>query len=350
MTDTLILAGVMGLGFLALTLILLKKNKSSADLVDSELLQQMEARAREAETRLYQSDMEIKKLETQLEFLEKQLSESNQKIESFENTVAQHRVAQNELREEAIRLESSLKEERSIYRERERLLEESLENQRVEQQKLQERMNLEFKNLAQSILDKNAKEMHDRSTKDIGTLLSPLREQLGNFSKLVQDSNEKAIERNQDLKNELSNMNKMAVQMSEEARDLTRSLKGQAKMRGAWGEMILERSLEMSGLRKGVEYTREESFKDEDGQQKRTDVIVHLPGGRSIIIDSKMSLVDYDRYVNSSEDHEKDQSLKAHIESVRNHIKGLAGKSYHDLPGINSPDFTIMFVPLESAL
>jgi DNA recombination protein RmuC len=137
--------------------------------------------------------------------------------------------------------------------------------------------------------------------------------------------------------------------MSEDALGLTQALKGDSKAQGNWGEMILERILETSGLREGEEFAREQSFTTEDGRRLRPDVVIYMPGDKQVIIDSKVSLTDYERAVSASDDAERKKALTAHLRSLKSHIQALSGKRYDHLPNVNSPDYVLMFVPIEGA-
>jgi DNA recombination protein RmuC len=151
------------------------------------------------------------------------------------------------------------------------------------------------------------------------------------------------------LKEHLAQLEKLNRQMSEDAVGLTQALKGESKAQGNWGEMILERILETSGLREGKEFAREQSFTNEEGRRLRPDVVIYMPGDKQVIIDSKVSLTDYERVVSASSDAERKKALTAHLKSLKSHIQGLSGKRYDHLPNVNSPDYVLMFVPIEGA-
>ncbi|HUH63252.1 MAG TPA: DNA recombination protein RmuC [Terracidiphilus sp.] len=211
-----------------------------------------------------------------------------------------------------------------------------------------------FEVLAGEILEKKSKSLAEGSQNELGNLLAPLREQIKDFREKVEkvqiDSNT-GVTRLETLIGTLGSMNQ---QLSEEARNLTTALRGSAKAQGDWGEVILLDLLEKAGLRQGEQYSFQESFSaaDGDGSEKksqRTDVIVYLPGNRHLVIDSKVSLTAYTEYVNAVDDEGRKSALKQHLASVRGHLNGLAKASYHRLPGLESPDFVVMFVPVEPA-
>ncbi|OQX29989.1 MAG: hypothetical protein B0D92_00840 [Spirochaeta sp. LUC14_002_19_P3] len=206
-----------------------------------------------------------------------------------------------------------------------------------------------FKVLANSILDEKSRVFKEQNKTGIDEILSPLREKLGEFQKKVQENYETEGKERHSLRNEVHKLMEMNHRLSQEASNLTNALKGDNKSQGNWGEMILERILEVSGLRKGEEYTVQESHTRSDGSRVQPDVVIHLPENRRMVIDAKVSLNAYDSYVNSEDEAAREAALKAHIQSVRTHVKGLASKEYHKLHGDQSPDFVIMFIPIEPA-
>jgi DNA recombination protein RmuC len=176
-----------------------------------------------------------------------------------------------------------------------------------------------------------------------------LSEKIKDFENKVEETNKESIDRNAALRQQLSSLKEMNLQMSQDAQNLVKALKGDTKAQGDWGEIQLERILERSGLRKGEEYSIQESFTAEDGSRKRPDVIINLPEEKKIIIDSKVSLVDYERFVSAEEDDQKNIHLKAFINSVKRHIKDLSDKEYQNLFQEESLDFVLMFIPIEPA-
>lgn len=212
----------------------------------------------------------------------------------------------------------------------------------------------QFKSLASEILNQNSKTFIEQNQEKMGNLLDPLKEKFDAFQKEVKSLNESGIIGRTQLKEQIDNLARLNTQLSDDANNLATALKGSSKTQGDWGEIVLERILEASGLRKGHEYLTQESFtrgeRAADGHLRaQLDVLVLLPEGRNIIIDSKVSLKDYDAYCSAQDDIARDVALKEHLKSIRNHIAGLSKRDYHLLDGINSPDFVIMFVPLEPA-
>ena len=228
-------------------------------------------------------------------------------------------------------------------------LKEKLENQKKEMEEVQKKLTLEFENIANRLLRQNSQEFSQVNQKSIGDIVNPLKEKIAQFEKKVEDTYEKNVKDSVDLRAELRNLKDLNQRISEEASHLTKALRSDTKKMGNWGEFILDRILEQSGLVKGKEYDSQPSVRDEDGSMLRPDVIIRLPENKHLIIDSKVSLIAYDRFVNAEDDKLREPFLKSHLDSVRDHIKGLAEKSYQKVPGLDVPDFVLLFMPLESA-
>ncbi|MBS1625869.1 MAG: DNA recombination protein RmuC [Bacteroidetes bacterium] len=226
-----------------------------------------------------------------------------------------------------------------------------LAEQKTQIEDLQARFTKEFENLANKILDDKSRKFTEQNETQLRNILDPLRDRIQNFEKRVNDTHNESEKERSALREQLRIMADMNKRMSEEALNLTRALKGDTKKQGNWGELILEKVLERSGLTKGREYDVQQSFTLEDGSRLQPDVIVRLPDGKNIIVDSKVSLIAYERYTSALDDdtltHEL--QLKEHIASLRSHVKGLSGKNYQNLYNIGSPDFVLLFVPIESA-
>jgi DNA recombination protein RmuC len=228
-------------------------------------------------------------------------------------------------------------------------LKDKLDTQKNELVEVQKKFTAEFENIANKILKENSREFTTLNQKNLGDILIPLREKIEKFEKKVDDTYEKGLKDQTELRSAIKNLHELNSRISEEANNLTRALKSDSKKMGNWGEMILDRILEQSGLEKGKEYFTQYTDRLEDGTILRPDVVIRLPENKHIIIDSKVSLLAYDRFVNSSDDGEKDRWQKAHVDSVREHIKGLSEKNYTDAVTLDSPDFVLLFMPLESA-
>ena len=227
----------------------------------------------------------------------------------------------------------------------------TIKQQLEDKSKYVEDLKKEFKNLANEILDDNSKKFSLQNKESMENLLNPVKIQINEFKKKVEDVYDKESRDRTALQHELKSLKELNQKISTDAINLTNALKGESKTQGSWGEMILEKVLESSGLRLGEEYIKEEYLKHEDSNKGyRPDVIVKLPENRDIIIDAKTSLTAYESYVSAIQEDEKLSFLNAHMVSINNHINGLANKKYEDLKGVNSLDFVFMFIPIESAL
>jgi len=216
-------------------------------------------------------------------------------------------------------------------------------------QNARDELALEFKNLSNKIFEEKSKQFGDINKEQMELLLKPFREQISNFSKQARDQFEVEIKERHLLKDELLRLKQMNEQLSQEALNLTRALKSENKTQGNWGEIILANILEQSGLREGVEYELQASLKNSNEKIYRPDVIIHMPQERDIVIDSKVSLVAYERFVNSEDETQKKLALKEHLGSIAMHIKGLSSKEYEKLERIHSLDFVLLFMPIEGA-
>jgi DNA recombination protein RmuC len=216
-------------------------------------------------------------------------------------------------------------------------------------QQAREQMTLEFRQLANDILEQKGKTFNENSKLQLQQLLQPLGEKLSNFEKKVDDTYDKEAKQRFSLEREIKALLEMNARISADANRLTNALKGESKTQGTWGEVILERVLEKSGLVKGREYEVQLSLKDEDGRKGQPDVVVHLPENKDVIIDSKVSLTAYQSYFSATDDEQRAVLLKQHIASIRSHIKNLGGKNYQNLEGVRTLDYVLLFLPVEAA-
>jgi len=214
--------------------------------------------------------------------------------------------------------------------------------------KQQEQLRKDFEIMASKILDEKSEKFTLQNKENIKQILNPLQEKIQVFEKKVEDTQKESISMHSALKEQLLGLKDLNQQMAKEATNLTRALKGDSKMQGNWGELVLERVLEKSGLEKDREYFVQQSFTLDDGSRVLPDVVLHLPDNKRMIIDSKVSLTDYERLVNA-EDDDKAMHLKAHVNSIKKHVDQLSEKNYQDLYDIESPDFVLMFIPIEPA-
>lgn len=236
-----------------------------------------------------------------------------------------------------------------ILREENKSLKEKLENERKQLNEIQQQFKAEFENLANKILQSNTKEFNAASIKNLSDVLSPLKEKLLSFEKKVEDTYEKGIKDQTNLKVELRRLHELSMRLDQDAQNLTNALKSDTKKQGNWGEIILERVLERSGLSRDQEYFVQQTAHNVSGQLFRPDVVVKLPDNKHLIIDSKVSLTAYTQYVSEDDGLKKDAALKLHLASIKKHIKELSSKSYDSLSEFNSPDFVLMFMPIEPA-
>jgi DNA recombination protein RmuC len=237
-----------------------------------------------------------------------------------------------------------------------RVLEEKLSGQQAQYEAqlklLQEAkvtLGQEFENLANRIFDDKQAKFSSQSKEALEVSLSPLRRDIGDFRKQVETAYDKENADRNKLAGQISELQKQTLQISADAVSLANALRGDNKAQGNWGEFVLEKLLEDSGLTKGREYDTQVALKDDSGKRKNPDVIVHLPEGRDIVIDAKVSLVDYERYFHAEDEDSRELCLRQHLASLRSHIKGLSGKDYENLEGVNSLDFVLIFVPVEAA-
>jgi len=284
--------------------------------------------------------------------LENQLTESNKKIFIIEESLNENLLEfkefeqdyralsdeKNGLERDYAVLQTRHEDAKSSHDEKIKLLDEARET-----------LKQQFNHLANEIFEAKSKRFEENSEERLQLLLKPFREQITSFSK---QTTERFIEENKEravLHNELSRLRELNEQITQDAKNLTNALKGENKTQGNWGEIVLERILEESGLREGMEYETQGSFKGEEGNTLRPDVVIHLPQEKDIVIDSKVSLVAYERFMSAEDPAEKEAALKQHLTSINAHIKGLGEKKYEKLEGVNSLDFILLFMPIEGA-
>lgn len=277
-------------------------------------------------------------IEKEKAVLQEKVNMLNTGLDETVEELERERQAKQELSDRLARAEVEYKNIRS-----------RLEEQKKELEELNARFAKDFENIANKLLKQSSREVTDMQQKNLDEILKPLKEKLGDFEKKVQETYEKGMQDRTDLRAELRMLKELNQRISEEASHLTRALRSDSKKMGNWGELILDRVLEQSGLVKGLEYVTQFSDKTSEGSVIRPDVVVKLPDEKHLIIDSKVSLVAYDRYVNEEDDDNKPTYLKAHIESIREHIRQLSDKNYTAASNLDTPDFVLLFMPLESA-
>ena len=278
-----------------------------------------------------------------------QLEELKNRILQLENALDESRKTQQDVllnsATEKATLESALEaaKDKLIH------LEKLHEAQKLEEEKAKEGMKNEFKVLAQTILDEKSKQFKTTNSEELDKLLAPFKQKLEDFEKTVKDNHEKEVKSTSALMENIKSLKDMNDKLSEEASGLAKALRGDNKKQGNWGEFVLERALEMSGLAKDKEYFVQNSETTEDGRRLQPDVIIQLPGNKKIIIDSKVSLVAWDNFINAATEEEASAGLKALAVSVQTHIKGLSDKDYPQLYGGDTPEFVLLFIPIEAA-
>jgi DNA recombination protein RmuC len=246
-------------------------------------------------------------------------------------------IARSEQQALRAQLESETRATHQVQREREQSLEQS-------RQFLHDQIKL----LAAQMLEDRAKQFNRQSEEQLGRLIEPLKDRIVEFRAKLDDVQLKDVERAAQLQTELSQLKSLNQQMTQEAHRLSTALQGQSKVQGHWGELVLSNVLERSGLRDGIDFRREVSFQTDSGR-KRPDAIIYLPQGKHIVIDAKVSLNAYTRYVNALDDHERGTALQEHLRAVNDRIQELASRAYAELPGLNTPEIVFMFIPIESA-
>ncbi|CAM3630863.1 DNA recombination protein RmuC [Parendozoicomonas haliclonae] len=259
--------------------------------------------------------------------LKKTLQEKEQKLEQTQKDLRQHHLAYVAARKELEAATDKLA-----------LLEQS-----------EKRLGQQFENLANRIFENKASRFSSQSKVELESLLGPFKQQIADFRQQVSQAYDNEAQQRRSLRDEITGLKELNQRMSEETLNLTKALKGDKKLQGNWGELVLDRVLEESGLREGHEYVRQISLRNSEGERQQPDVIVHLPDGKDVIIDSKVSLVDYNRAIEADNDVARDRALSAHVQCLRNHIRTLGAKSYQDLDAVRTLDYVLMFIPVEAA-
>lgn len=268
--------------------------------------------------------------------------------ERFEDTREQLKKAEEDKGRsdaEVLRLNTEL----SKWQERHDQLENRLKEQKGELEVLQEKFKNDFKVLAQEVLEKTGHIFKEQNKEQLGTLLAPFKEKLQTFEKKVEETYEKSKAETISLKTEVKQLSEQSAKLAKDAENLTNALKSDVKAQGNWGEVVLERILEKSGLTKNQEYFIQQSITTEDGKRYQPDVVIKLPDDKNVIVDSKVSLVAYERFASSETAEEQQGHLKEHIASIKAHVKGLGEKNYQNLYGVDGLDFVLLFVPIEGA-
>lgn len=281
-------------------------------------------------------------------FLRSKSAAEKSRLEERSNLLSQNLEDASRQMEEERRLSRNAENELTRLSADYENLQTHLSEQRKEVEQLQEKFKTEFKNIANELLEDKSRKFTEQNKQNIDEILKPLKDKLKDFESKVENTHKESLEKNAGLIQQIVHLKELNQQMSEEARNLTRALKGDTKTQGSWGEVILESILEKSGLVKGREYIIQQRFLTEEGRRVQPDVIIKLPQDKRIIIDSKVSLVDYEKFTAAENDQERMAHLRNHVQSVRRHIKQLNEKNYQSIYD-TSPDFVLMFVPVEPA-
>ena len=321
-----------------LTWLLINRITGAASRETSNKLTGLEDQQTRDQQQISALGMEKVLLTERLQARERKIEELNEQIAAVENTLEAERRNLGQAKLDNVSLKTTLEEQRQQHEEKLKLLKEA-----------KDVMQADFKNLANEIFSDKQKEFKEQSKEQLSGVLDPLKEKIHLFEKQVKEAQSEELRGRTSLLSELRHLKELNSKISEDAVNLTNALKGETHTQGVWGEMVLERLLEESGLKKGREYDVQVSLKHEDGRRMQPDVIVRLPDNKDVIIDSKVSLTAYERFRSAESEAERETALKQHVLSMTNHFKGLAERDYQSLEGLRTLDFVLMFVPIEAA-
>lgn len=290
----------------------------------------------------------------------KNLASLESNLRNLQSEISQVSFERDQLRDDNIRKENQLDTQQDEIVLLNRQLAESqtshknlelrLSEQKADLEKLNEKFTTEFQNLANKIFEEKSQKFTDQNKEKLNELLNPLRERIFEFQKKIEDTHNAGEKRGAALNQQLNHLRDLNQQITTEAKSLTMALRGDSKAQGNWGEMQLESILQKAGLQKDIHYTREDNYKTEEGKNQRLDFIIHLPDGKHLILDSKVSLTAYSRYFDTDDEEEQKRHVKDHMNSLYAHMKQLGDKNYQNLYGINPPDYVMMFIANEPAL
>ncbi|WP_170669090.1 DNA recombination protein RmuC [Alteromonas pelagimontana] len=331
----------------------LAKRKQSQDQLswerDKELVaQQYEQLKSSTQVQIDARDEELFHSRERIYQAQNQLGQLNQKATQLHQLEDEHASLKEELKvvqREFSALQTQYESQRASFSEVQRAHEEKLEIMNAAEQRLQ----VQFENLANQIFEQKSESFTKLNKSGIEALLTPLKEQIEGFKQQVSDQYIREGQERASLKTEIMTLKELNQKITEEASALTMALKGDNKKQGNWGEVVLERILKESGLREGHEFETQVSVRSEAGKLQQPDVVVHLPNDKDVIIDAKVSLSAYERFFNANDDSERARCLSEHVASIRNHIKGLGNKDYHELTALKTLDYVLMFIPIEPA-
>ncbi|RXP45572.1 DNA recombination protein RmuC [Lutibacter sp. HS1-25] len=284
----------------------------------------------------------LEKLSSELEIRNKLLLEEKEVNKLTINTLIKDKnLLVDEKHEIDLRLNQKLSELKN--------LEEKLSENKAEVEKLQDKFAKDFEILASKILEEKSSKFTEQNKENIKNILNPLQDKIQIFERKVEETHKQSIDYHAALRQQIIGLKDLNLQMSKETLNLTKALKGDSKTQGNWGELVLERVLEKSGLEKGSEYFVQQSFVTDEGKRILPDVVIHLPDDKKMVIDSKVSLTAYEQFINAEDENEKGVFIKEHVNSLKRHIEQLSEKNYQDIYQIESPDFVLLFIPIEPA-
>ncbi|WP_343707421.1 DNA recombination protein RmuC [Flavobacterium sp.] len=288
------------------------------------------------------SEERLNALNSQLQMLKEQFeSEKNNFQKQLQFSISEKENIRTEKDSLAIQLSKKEVDFENLW--------ERHKEQKSEINELQEKFTKEFENLANKILEEKSAKFTEQNTVNMKNILTPLQDKIQIFEQKVEQTHKESIDYHAALRQQIIGLSEMNAQMSKETLNLTKALKGDSKMQGNWGELVLERVLEKSGLEKGREYEVQQSFTNSEGNRVFPDVVINLPDGKKMIVDSKVSLAAYEKWVNEESELLKIEFLKEHVISIKRHVEQLGSKNYHDLYQMESPDFVLLFIPMEPA-
>jgi DNA recombination protein RmuC len=326
------LAGLIGLGVGAAIAWAVAWSSTRREIIDAQ------ARLAEAQTQAAAAQTQAAAAQTLVQVELAGARERANRVPILEQNLATATDSLSSLREQAGRLGAELAAERAATAEKLALLTEAKQT-----------LTDQFQNLANAILEDKARRFTEQNQTHLGALLDPLKQRIADFQTKIEDTYVKEVRERTALGEQVRQLMALNQQLSDDAKNLTRALRGSSKTQGNWGELILERVLEASGLRKGHEYAVQESHTREDGTRALPDVVIHLPEGRSLVVDAKVSLVAYEEFAVAELDTDRAAAGRRHIDSVKNHIRGLSAKNYQSLYTLQSLDFVLLFIPIEPA-
>ena len=344
----LLLLAIVGIGVLAFYAI---RKSNLVKILNSDLLnneytfKELEEKVETLGSELNINRESVLELTADKKGLETLIHEKDKLLGSLESQLSEVKSEKYDLQSSSLtrekiisELQTTIEKDREMNTEKLQILEEA-----------KEKLSLEFQNLGNKIFEDKSKKFTIQNKENLESVLNPLKEQIKDFDKKVSDTYEKETKERVSLVNQIDQLRNLNEKISQDAINLTNALKTETKTQGTWGEFVLEKVLEISGLEKGREFETQETFRDEDGRMYRPDVVVHLPDGKDVVIDSKVSLTAYERYSSAEDELEKTEALNLHVQSVNNHIKELGNKKYEELKQINTLNYILMFLPIEAA-